>query len=111
LPISATLLARLVDGADAPASNVFSDKNLDRIHGGLLFAATSNVPWALLRAKTFDVDQKACHRCEGRISVPALVRDELIENGRLRPAEELSVATQHLDDDASQGRLEASLPS
>jgi hypothetical protein len=59
LPMSATLLARLVDGADVPAPNVLSAKHLDRMHGGLLFAATSNVPWALLLATTFDVDKKA----------------------------------------------------
>jgi hypothetical protein len=59
LLISATLLARQIDGAEVSASNVLSAKHLNRIHGGLLFAATSSVPWALLPAKTCDVNKKA----------------------------------------------------
>jgi hypothetical protein len=59
LPISATLLARQIDGAEVPAPNVLSAKHLERIHGGLLFAATSSVPWAVLLARTFNVDKKA----------------------------------------------------
>ncbi len=59
LPISATLLAQHVDGAEVPAPNVLSAKHLDRIHGGLLFAATFNVPWVVLLARTFDVDKRA----------------------------------------------------
>jgi hypothetical protein len=75
LPVSARLLARYVDGAEIPAPNILSAKHLDRIHGGLLFAATSNVPWALLLARTFDVDSKACPRCEGRLVVRAVITD------------------------------------
>jgi hypothetical protein len=41
----------------------------------LLFAATLNVPWALLLARTFDVDSKACPRCEGRLVVRAVITD------------------------------------
>jgi hypothetical protein len=91
LPISATLLARHVDGAAVPAPNVLSAKPLDRIHGGLLFAATSNVPWAPLLARTFDVDSKACSRCGGRLVVRAAVSD-------------LSVARQILDSFAKHAR-------
>jgi hypothetical protein len=40
-PVSATALARNVDGADLPLPNVLSAKHLDRIAGGLLYAATS----------------------------------------------------------------------
>jgi hypothetical protein len=91
LPISATLLARQIDGAEVLAPNVLSAKHLDRIHGGLLFAATSSVPWAVLLARTFDVDSKACPRCEGRLVVRAVVSD-------------LSVARQILDSLAKQAR-------
>jgi hypothetical protein len=50
LPVSATALAPSVDGADVPMPNVLSASHLDRIAGGLLYAATSNVPWATLMA-------------------------------------------------------------
>jgi len=46
-----------------------------RIGGGLLFAGTSNVPWATLLARTFEVDVKACPRCGGRLEVRAVVTD------------------------------------
>jgi hypothetical protein len=91
LPISATILARQIDGAEVPAPNVLSAKHLDRIHGGLLFAATSNVPWAVLLARTFDVDKKACPQCEGRLVVRDVISD-------------LSVARQILDSLAKQAR-------
>jgi hypothetical protein len=55
--------------------NVLSTRYLARIGGGLLFAATSNVPWATLLARTFDVDVKACARCGGRLEVRAVVTD------------------------------------
>jgi hypothetical protein len=92
LPISATLLARQIDGAEVPAPNVLSANHLDRIHGGLLFAATSNVPWAVLLARTFEVDIKACPRCEGRLVVRAVISD-------------LSVARQILDSLAKNARV------
>lgn len=75
LPVSATTLARSIDGALVPAPNVLSTKHLGRIGGGLLYAATSNVPWALLLARTFDLDIKACARCGGRLEVRAVVTD------------------------------------
>ena len=55
--------------------NVLSARHLARIGGGLLFAATSNVPWATLLARTFEVDVKACARCGGRLEVRAVVTD------------------------------------
>jgi hypothetical protein len=55
--------------------NALSAKHLGRIAGGLLYAATSNVPWATLLARTFDVDVKACARCGGRLEVRAVVTD------------------------------------
>ncbi len=55
--------------------NVLSAKHLGRIAGGLLYAATSNVPWATLLARTFDVDVTACARCGGRLDVRAVVAD------------------------------------
>jgi len=39
----------------------------------MLYAATSNVPWATLLARTFDVDVNACPRCDGRLVVRAVV--------------------------------------
>ena len=77
LPVSATTLARRVVGADVPRPNVLSQRHLDRIAGGLLYAATSNVPWATLLARTFDIDVKACARahCGGRLEVRAVVTD------------------------------------
>jgi hypothetical protein len=65
LPVSATALARSVDGADIPMPNVLSAKHLDRIAGGLLYAATSNVPWATLLARTFDRPTNCSRRSAG----------------------------------------------
>src|SRR5688500_5325038 len=45
-PVGATTLARTLDGAAVLMPNVLSAKHLGRIGGGLLYAATSNVPWA-----------------------------------------------------------------
>jgi len=75
LPVSATALARSIVGTDVPMPNVLSARHLDRIAGGLLYAATSSVPWATLIARTFDVDVKACARCGGRLEVRAVVTD------------------------------------
>lgn len=43
-----------IDGADVPLPNMLSAKHLRRIKRGLLFAATSRVPWATLLARTFE---------------------------------------------------------
>jgi hypothetical protein len=51
---------------------------MDRIAGGLLYAPSSNVPWATLLARTFDVDIKACARCTGRLEVCAVVMDPIV---------------------------------
>ena len=75
VPVSATTLARRLDGADVPLPNVLSARHLARIGGGLLYAASSNVPWATLLARTFDIDVKACARCAGRLEVRAVVTD------------------------------------
>lgn len=75
LPVSATAIARVVDGAAVPMPNVLSTRHLDRIAGGLLYAASSNVPWATLLARTFEFDVKACGRCGGRLDVRAAVTD------------------------------------
>jgi hypothetical protein len=50
-----------------------SAKHLSRVKGGLLYAATSNVPWATLPARTFEVDVKSCVHCGGRLEVRAVV--------------------------------------
>jgi hypothetical protein len=75
LPLSATTLARTIHGADVPMPNVLSARHLSRIGGGLLFAASSSVPWATLLARTFEIDVKSCARCGGRLEVRALVTD------------------------------------
>ena len=75
VPVSATTLARSIDGADVPMPNVLSARHLSRIGGGLLFAATSKVPWATLLARTFQVDVTSCARCDGRLEVRAVVTD------------------------------------
>jgi hypothetical protein len=75
VPVSATTLARRIDGADVPMPNVLSARHLARIGGGLLYAATSNVPWATLLARAFEVDVQACARCAGRLEVRAVVTD------------------------------------
>jgi hypothetical protein len=75
VPVSATTLARSIDAADVPMPNVLSVRHLARIGGGLLYAATSNVPWATLLARTFEIDAKSCARCGGRLEVRAVVTD------------------------------------
>jgi hypothetical protein len=55
--------------------NVLSTRHLARIGGGLLFAATSNVPWATLLARTFEIDVKACAHCGGRLEGRAVVTE------------------------------------
>lgn len=72
-PVSATTLARSVLGADVPMPNVLSTRHLARIGAGLLFAATSSVPWATLLPRTFEVDVKSCPRCGGSLEVRAVV--------------------------------------
>jgi hypothetical protein len=66
-PLTASTLARSIDGAALPAPNILSATHLSRIAGGLLYAATSNLPWATLLARTFDVDGKACNRGGARL--------------------------------------------
>ena len=75
LPVSTTTLANRIHAADIPMPNVLSARHLERIGRGLLYAATSSVPWATLLARTFDVDVKACARCAGRLEVRAVVTD------------------------------------
>jgi hypothetical protein len=60
------------------SANVLSAKHLDRIAGGLLYAATSEVPWPILLRRTFDVDIATCARCGGHVRVRAVVTDERI---------------------------------
>ena len=72
---SASACKRSSARADVPAPNILSTKHLGRIKGGLLFAATSQVPWATLLGRAFDVDAKACARCGARLHVRAVVTD------------------------------------
>jgi hypothetical protein len=61
-------------------------RHLARIGGGLLYAATSNVPWATLLARTFEVDVKSCARCGGRLEVRAVVTDRDIARKTSTPS-------------------------
>lgn len=75
LPVSATAIARGALRAAVPLPNVLSTRHLDRIAGGLLYATSSNVPWATLLARTFEFDVKACAYCGDRLEVRAVVTD------------------------------------
>jgi hypothetical protein len=79
VPVSATTLARRLDGTDDPMPNVLSARHLARIGRGLFYVASSNVPWATLLARTFEVDVKACARCAGRLEVRAVVTEAAIK--------------------------------
>ena len=74
----ALALAIALPDAENPASNVLSADHLARILGGLLYAATSAVPWALLLRRTFDADISTCARCGGRVRVRAVVTDHAV---------------------------------
>ena len=84
IAVAATMLALALPGAEVPAPNILSAKHLGRllfaprsfgrVDGGLLYAATSKVPWATLLARTFSVDVKACARCAGRLVTAAWTR-------------------------------------
>jgi hypothetical protein len=52
---------------------VLSARHLERIKGGLLYAAFSNVPWATLLARTFDVDVECCAPTKPGSSQPIAV--------------------------------------
>jgi hypothetical protein len=75
LPVSATTLARSIDGADVPVPNVLSTRHLARIGGGLVFAATLERAMGHLARTDVDVDVKACARCGGRLEVRAVVTE------------------------------------
>jgi hypothetical protein len=62
LPLGAHVLALaaalVVPGVEVPAPNVLSAAHLTRIADGLLYAATSRVPWATLLRRTFGAGRK-----------------------------------------------------
>jgi len=71
--------ASLAAGAVLLTPNVLSVKHWNRLHGGLLYAASPRVDWASLLRRSFDVDVLRCAGCGGRLRVlsevtePALV--------------------------------------
>jgi len=71
--VIAALLSESAEVMDA--HNVLSVRHWDRIGRGLLHAATSAVPWAILHARTFDQDVLLCGRCGGRLRVRAVIVD------------------------------------
>ena len=76
-PLGACVIAALLsESAEVmDAHNVLSVRHWDRIGRGLLHAATSAVPWAILHARTFDQDVLLCGRCGGRLRVRAVIVD------------------------------------
>ena len=83
LPLGAHVLvlaaaAVALPGVEVPTPNVLSVAHLTRIAGGLLYAATSRVPWALLLRRCFDVDVSRCARCGGNVRVRAVVTDPAV---------------------------------
>jgi len=70
-PLGARVIAELLSGAGEvdDAHNVLSVRHWDRVGRGLLYAATSAVPWAILHARTFDQDVLLCGRCSGRLRI------------------------------------------
>jgi len=70
-PLGACVIAELLSGVGEAldAHNVVSVRHWDRIGRGLLYAATSADPWAILRARTFDQDVLLCGRCGGRLRI------------------------------------------
>ena len=55
--------------------DVLSVQHLDRIRGGLLYSATSAVPWAILHERTFEHDVMVCGHCGGRLRLRAVIVD------------------------------------
>ena len=64
--VSAHALSEVTESAIL-GPNVLSVSHMERLRGGLLYAASSHIPWATLLARTFDVDVTACARCGGRL--------------------------------------------
>ena len=62
-------------GVESPAPNVLSIAHWARLRGGLLFAASCRIEWALLLQRTFDTDVRQCGRCGGRLTVRAVVTE------------------------------------
>ena len=58
-----------VDRADVVAPNIL------RIRGGLLYAASSKIPWATLLRRTFDTDIESFARCGGHVRVRAVITE------------------------------------
>jgi len=71
--VSAYALSDVTEGAILLGPNVLSVSHMERLRGGLLYAASSHIPWATLLARTFNVDVTACARCGGRLRVRAVV--------------------------------------
>ena len=57
----------------AVAPNILSLEDVARLRGGLLYAPTSQIPWATSLERTFDSDIRACTRCDGRLRFRAVV--------------------------------------
>ena len=57
------------------APNVLSARHWDRLLGGILYAATPRVEWAILLRRSFDVDVMQCPKCGGRLRVVAVITE------------------------------------
>jgi len=71
--VSAHALSDVTESAVLLGPNVLSVSHMQRLRGGLLYAASSHIPWATLLARTFNVDVTECVRCGGRLRVRAVV--------------------------------------
>ena len=74
-PVASAALLAALSGVDSPAPNVLSLAHWARLRGGLLFAASCRIEWALLLQRTFECDVRQCGRCGGRLSVRAVVTE------------------------------------
>jgi hypothetical protein len=57
------------------APNILSVRHWDRLLGGLIYATSPRVDWALLLRRSFSVDVLECPKCRGRLRVLAVVTE------------------------------------
>jgi hypothetical protein len=57
------------------APNILSVQHWDRLLGGLLYATSPRVDWALLLRRSFSVDILECPKCHGRLRVVAVITE------------------------------------
>ncbi len=68
----------------------------------MLFAATSHVSWALLLARSFDADRKACPRGQGRLFVRVDITELAVAREPLDSLAEYVYVTRQPDEEELQ---------